>query len=464
VLRDPSLGGDFDGRYLFSYFCAGASSIDSGRIYTAALDAPAATARDEGLVAKIAGAATGFGLGSFGLDGCGHPYAMNVTAGGLWRIEGDTPGACGEFIAPQTTLGPEAPSGVVKSSDAVFPYTSSVRGSTFSCTLDGAPTGCGALTARGAGGSASVSGLADGPHTFTVAATDEAGNAGPAAARTWTVDAAPPQTTITDGPPARTRLRTLTYTFSSNEAGSTFTCSLDHAPSTACSSPMTYSDVPDGTHTLLVTATDRGGAVDPTPAERIVVVDSAAPDTFVSSRPQARTNATRATVAFGATESGSTTCSVDGARPAPCSTPVTVGRLRPGRHTFSVFATDLAGNVDESPASVEWTVEPLALPALRVRARADGRAVLALGPLAQDALGTAVLHRGARRLSAIRGFRAAAGRPPTVELRLTRLARRMVARHRRLVVRVTITFDVGASLTKTLVVLAPRARRDSAPT
>ena len=59
--------------------------------------------------------------------------------------------------------------------------------------------------------------LDDGPHTFEVRATDQAGNEGPAASRTVTVDTTAPETTIT-GPSGLTRDSTPTFEFSS-EAG-----------------------------------------------------------------------------------------------------------------------------------------------------------------------------------------------------------------------------------------------------
>lgn len=79
----------------------------------------------------------------------------------------------------QITSGPEGP---VRSSGASFTFTSSEPGSSFACSLDGAPfSGC--------GGTVSYDGLADGPHRFAVRATDQAGNADPTpATREFSVD------------------------------------------------------------------------------------------------------------------------------------------------------------------------------------------------------------------------------------------------------------------------------------
>jgi hypothetical protein len=39
-----------------------------------------------------------------------------------------------------------------------------------------------------------------------------------------------------------------------------------------------------------------------------------------------------------------TTCSLDGAAATPCSSPTTLMRLKPGRHTLEIRATVAAGN------------------------------------------------------------------------------------------------------------------------
>jgi hypothetical protein len=58
---------------------------------------------------------------------------------------------------------------------------------------------------------------------------------------------------------------TVPFAFTSSESPSTFTCSLDSAPFTACTSPTSVT-VPAGKHTFRVTAKDALDNADSTPA------------------------------------------------------------------------------------------------------------------------------------------------------------------------------------------------------
>ena len=93
-----------------------------------------------------------------------------------------------DTAAPDTTID-SGPSGVENSGSAGFTFSSSESGSTFECGLDAAAfTACDPPE--------EYTGLADGPHTFRVRATDAAGNTDPEpASRTWTVDTQGPSIT-----------------------------------------------------------------------------------------------------------------------------------------------------------------------------------------------------------------------------------------------------------------------------
>jgi Glycosyl hydrolase catalytic core len=71
----------------------------------------------------------------------------------------------------------------------------------------------------------------------------------------------PPQASITAGPAQAgfTKDPTPSFSFTSNKAGSTFTCRIDAGPFTPCSSPRTLPLLSNGSHIFYVTAIDAAG-------------------------------------------------------------------------------------------------------------------------------------------------------------------------------------------------------------
>ena len=243
------------------------------------------------------------------------------------------------------------------------------------------------------------SGLAEGAHTFTVRATDPAGNPDPTpASRTWTVETTPPDTTIDSGPSGTLGSASATFAFSASETGSTFACTLDGGAPAGCTSPKAYSGLAEGAHTFTVRATDPAGNPDPTPASRTWTVDTTPPDTTIDSGPVGHATSDSATFAFSASETGSTFgCTLDGGAPAGCTSPKAYSGLAEGAHTFTVRATDPAGNPDPTPASRTWTVDTQVAdttpPTVALTAPADGahvRGSVTISVTAQD--DTAVDH------------------------------------------------------------------------
>ncbi|MDQ3981815.1 MAG: hypothetical protein M3271_03935, partial [Actinomycetota bacterium] len=154
---------------------------------------------------------------------------------------------------------------------ATFEFSSTEAGSTFECSLNGAVFGS-------CSSPKTYTGLAEGSHAFEVRATDPAGNVDSTPAqRTWVVDIRQPETELISGPSGITTTNQATFTFSSSESPGTFECSLDGGAFNMCSSPKTYRDLLDGSHTFKVRATDAGGSFDETPVERTWVVDAFGP-------------------------------------------------------------------------------------------------------------------------------------------------------------------------------------------
>jgi hypothetical protein len=174
--------------------------------------------------------------------------------------------------APSTTI-TGGPSGTTNNPTPTFTFSSSEAGSSFECRFDSDPFG----PCSGPGDTHTpASALSDGAHTFEVRATDPTGKTDVTpASRSFTVDTAPPDTTIISGPSGATNDPTPTFTFSSSESGSTFECKLDAGSFSFCSSPKTTAHLADGSHTFSVRATDPVGNVDDTPASRTFTVATA---------------------------------------------------------------------------------------------------------------------------------------------------------------------------------------------
>ena len=243
---------------------------------------------------------------------------------------------------------------------------------TFHCQVDGNPVvTCGSGSSTG---SYTTPSLSDGVHTFSVNATDAAGNTSETETFTWTIDTVNPLVTITDGPAQLTNQRTAAFSFSANKPNSTSECQLDGGAFAACTSPQQYSALADGAHVFAVRATTLGHT-GPVVAYGWTV-DATAPQTTIGAAPPAASTSASATFVFFSSEDQSTfTCRLDGGGVTPCTSPTTYSGLGNGQHTFSVEATDRAGNTDASPAVYAWTISGVGPPTQDLRPPANVRNV-----------------------------------------------------------------------------------------
>ena len=258
-----------------------------------------------------------------------------------------------DTTAPNTAIG-SGPSGTITQTAASFAFTGEAGGS-FECRLDaGAWATCASPKA--------YTGLAQGSHTFQLRAKDAAGNTDQTPAeRTFTVDTAAPDTSITVGLPAGGTITEpgTSFSFTSPELGATFECRLDTGAWAACTSPHSLTALGDGSHTFAVRAKDAAGNADATPAARTFTVDTELPETAIGSGPSGTVASTSAT--FGFTGDGSSfECNLDSGGWSACTSPEAYTGLGQGAHTFEVRAKDAAGNVDATPASRSFTVDTAA--------------------------------------------------------------------------------------------------------
>ncbi len=146
------------------------------------------------------------------------------------------------------------------SNNATFSFTATEENASFECSLNNSVfTTCSSPV--------NYENLAEGSHSFSVRATDSAGNKdSTAAVYDWNVDTTPPDTNITKTPPPSTDSTHAAFSFTATEEGTSFKCSLDHSVFTSCSSPMNYENLAEGAHRFSVKATDPVGNTDLTAA------------------------------------------------------------------------------------------------------------------------------------------------------------------------------------------------------
>ena len=210
--------------------------------------------------------------------------------------------------------------------------------------------------------------LAAGPYTLTATTQDSFGNTSPAATTTFTVDTTPPDTSIVSKPSNPSGLQDADFDFSSNETNVTYQCNLDGAGFTACPDPVTFQNLAQGSHTLLVRAVDAAGNMDASPASYTWIIDPTTLDTTIDSGPSSPTRSTSATFTFSSNLSGVTyECSLDGVTFSACPNPHTQGNLTDGTYTLHVRAVRTSTGIkDSTPATYTWTVDttPPAAPAI----------------------------------------------------------------------------------------------------
>jgi Bacterial Ig domain/Polysaccharide deacetylase len=287
---------------------------------------------------------------------------------------------------PETYLLAPAASGYFTGSLPVQAHASDAYGiGSVQFEIDGTPSG-GAITAPDTAGgytysaSLSLAGLANGPHTLTEVATDNAGNATTSAPVAFNVGIAPlSAATITVPGNWTFAAKTITVTAAATGGTAPLTATLlvDGVASTLTpaisGSTITFqldtATLADGSHTLAVAVTDAVRAKATSPAVT-VTVDNTAP-TAVMYQPivlpgftYARTNGptmfqVHASDAYGIR---SVQFTVDG---SPVGLPLTApdagqqylytlnfdtSTLAAGMHTVSAIVTDNAGNVTTAPS------------------------------------------------------------------------------------------------------------------
>jgi hypothetical protein len=183
-VRLPSSGGPYD------VTLENRSSVGGQLRGTLACDTGSSVERSE--MPSVAGPGATVSLATYSPpSGCASPVLVitnqaqtsgNPTMSSSRGYRVLTSSSTPDTMPPDTTI-TSGPSGVVASVTASFTYSATEAPATFECSLDAEPW----VSCPAAG--VTYTGLAEGPHTFSVRAIDAAMNADPTPAeRTWTVD------------------------------------------------------------------------------------------------------------------------------------------------------------------------------------------------------------------------------------------------------------------------------------
>jgi hypothetical protein len=224
-------------------------------------------------------------------------------------------------------------------------FTADEADASFRCSLDNAAvTPCDSPVI--------YSNLTNGSHDFSVYAVNSANLLSNTAEYKWTINTTPPVVTI-QPVASPTNSIAIPVSFSANEA-SNFFCVVDSLTASLCSSPTVLTNLSEGVHIFGVSAVDKIGNSS-APSTVQFIVDRTPPVALIiSTNPTTSPSAaTSRAITFTANESSTFECATDSAAFSACVSPFTINPLVAGSHTFSVRATDPAGNLG-APVSTSW--------------------------------------------------------------------------------------------------------------
>jgi mono/diheme cytochrome c family protein len=254
------------------------------------------------------------------------------------------------------------PAAISKSKTASFSFSGTAGGmalASYQCSFDGAAFA--ACTSP-----VNFTNLAEGNHNFSIRGTSTAGLQSAPLISNWLVDTVAPTTPVINSSVNNpTALVAATLSFTSTDTGSLikeYQCSLDNSAFAICTSPRALAALTAGAHTFRVKAVDNA-TNESAIATSSWVIDNAAPTLAITAMPMNPTYDNSANFVFSAADGGSglasLECSLDAGAYAACTSPKVYNNLSVSAHSFSVKATDRAGN--QKVSSFTWSVEAYVL-------------------------------------------------------------------------------------------------------
>src|SRR6186713_229967 len=251
--------------------------------------------------------------------------------------------------------------------------------------------------------------LPEGTHSFQIIAEDGIGNIDSSPQSfNWTVDTEPPDITVdsaTDGyqkhvtSGGNSSSDSIIFEFTALDNGGRegkgvgtkqFECKIDNSDFVSCTSPVEFTNLSNGVHTLDLLSEDNVGNISPTPESFNWTVDTVSPTTTINKvivgTESSLTNGSNSrfnSITF--TFTGNDTdglgirefeCSLDDSNFTTCTSPLHYNDtiITDGPHDFKVFSKDNVGNNDLSPELFTWNVDTIP-PTTNITKAMDGNII-----------------------------------------------------------------------------------------
>src|SRR6186713_346423 len=251
--------------------------------------------------------------------------------------------------------------------------------------------------------------LPEGTHSFQIIAEDGIGNIDSSPQSfNWTVDTEAPDITVdsaTDGHQkhvtsgGNSSSDSIIFEFTALDNGGRegkgvgtkqFECKIDNSDFISCTSPVEFTNLSNGVHTLDLLSEDNVGNISPTPESFNWTVDTVSPTTTINKvivgTESSLTNGSNSrfnSITF--TFTGNDTdglgirefeCSLDDSNFTTCTSPLHYNDtiITDGPHDFKVFSKDNVGNNDLSPELFTWNVDTIP-PTTNITKAMDGNII-----------------------------------------------------------------------------------------